>query len=729
MRKIYLLAALLFGYFQLLTAQSQSSRQAELQMISQRPATAWLEAFPSGNGSLGAMVFGGTDTDRIQFNESSLCTGTTDSVGYYQPFGNIYVRWGHLDTSHYQRRLLLNSGVQEISYDHEGTNYTRQYFVSYPDQAFIMHANASRRGKINVEIMLRDVRSSGIQVSGPRITFAGDLRNTMKYEAIVQVMHTGGRMQRTDSSLVIQQADELTLQLVAGTNFKPFSGYHYLGDAPHTKLSAQLDKLLKKPFKQLQTAHSQDFSALFNRVALHLGATNESPVTERLLAYSKRAEDPAFEALLFQYGRYLLISSSRKGGLPANLQGIWNNESKPAWYSQYTTNINIQMNYWLAEPTNLSECHFPYFDWVENLAAVNKQSNDSALKVPAGWVAYSTNNIMGGPSKWRMHRPGSAWLVQHFWEHYAYTGDTSFLRQRAFPLLKEIVQYWEAHLVKRADGKLITPDGWSPEHGPGKKEGDKRPYPGASYDQQIVYDLFSNYLAAAAVLKTDEVMQQQVTMLRGNLVGPQVGKWGQLQEWMEDVDDSTDHHRHSSHLFAVYPGHWITPQQTPAWARAAERSLLARGMESTGWSTAWRINIWARLGEGNYAHEQMKRLIRPAISAGSGEKSGLYPNLFDAHPPFQIDGNFGYTAGVAEMLLQSHEGAIHLLPALPDAWPEGYVKGLKSRGNVTVDIYWSGHQLKKAVLKASRTGTYAVRYGNIVKQFLLEGGKPHSIHL
>lgn len=729
MKKNYALVILLCCHLPLLMAQQQSSKQEKVQLISQRPATAWLEVFPLGNGALGTMIFGGTDTDRIQFNESSLCTGTTDSIGSYQPFGNIYLRWGHRDTSNYQRKLLLNNGVQEISYENEGINYSRQYFVSHPDQAFIMHANASRPGKINVEIMLRDVRSSRIQVKGARITFAGDLRNGMKYEAIVQLMHKGGRMQRTDSSLIIQQADDLTLQLVAGTSFKPFSGYHYLGEAPHARLSAQLDKLLKKPFKQLQSAHYQDFSSLFNRVTLHLGAANESPVTERLLTYSKGAGDPALEALLFQYGRYLLISASRKGSLPANLQGIWNDDLKPAWYSQYTTNINIQMNYWLAEPTNLSECHFPYFNWVENLATVNKQSSDSALKVPAGWVAYSTNNIMGGPSKWRMHRPGSAWLVQHFWEHYAYTGDTTFLRQRAFPLLKEIVQYWEAHLVKRADGKLITPDGWSPEHGPGKKEGDKRPYPGASYDQQIVYDLFSNYLAAAAVLKTDEVMQQQVTLLQGNLLGPQVGKWGQLQEWMEDVDDSTDHHRHSSHLFAVYPGHWITPQQTPAWAWAAEQSLLARGMESTGWSTAWRINIWARLGKGNHAHEQMQRLIRPAIAAGSGEKSGLYPNLFDAHPPFQIDGNFGYTAGVAEMLLQSLDGEIYLLPALPDAWPEGYVKGLKARGNVTVDIYWSDHRLEKAVLKAAHTGTYNVQYGRIIRQFLLEGGKPQVINL
>ena len=729
MRKFYVLIALLFYHLPWGMAQDQSRKQEVLQLISQRPANVWLEAYPSGNGSLGAMVFGGTDIDRIQFNESSLCTGTTDSVGYYQPFGNIYLRWGHHDTSNYRRRLLLNKGVQEVSYDYAGTNYSRQYFVSYPDQAFIMHAMASRRGKISVEIMLRDVRSSEIQVSGTRITFAGGLRNGMKYEAMVQVMHTGGQLQRTDSSLIIQQADELTLQLVAGTSFKPFSDYHYLGDAPHARLSAQLDKLQKNSFKEIQTAHYRDFSSLFNRVALYLGGGSSNPVAERLLAYRKGVADAALEALLFQYGRYLLISSSRKGGLPANLQGIWNDELKPAWYSQYTTNINIQMNYWLAEPTNLSECHFPYFDWVDNLAVVNKHSNDSALKVPVGWVAYSTNNIMGGPSKWRMHRPGSAWLVQHFWEHYAFTGDTVFLRQRAYPLLKELVQYWESHLVKSEDGHLITPDGWSPEHGPGKNEGDKRPYPGASYDQQIVYDLFSNYLAAAAILKTDEVMQQQVTMLRGKLLGPQIGRWGQLQEWMKDVDDSTDHHRHSSHLFAVYPGHWITPKETPAWARAAQRSLLARGMESTGWSTAWRINIWARLRQGNSAHEQMKRLIRPAVSAGSGEKSGLYPNLFDAHPPFQIDGNFGYTAGVAEMLLQSHEGEINLLPALPDAWPEGYVKGLKARGNVTVDIYWSDHRLEKVVLNASHTGTYNVRYGRIIREFLLEGGIPQVINL
>ena len=413
------------------------------------------------------------------------------------------------------------------------------------------------------------------------------------------------------------------------------------------------------------------------------------------------------DKLLFDYGRYLLISSSRKGGTPANLQGIWNAESKPAWYSQYTTNINIQMNYWLAELTNLSECHEPLFDWVENLAKVQKNSNDTNLICKKGWICYSTNTLMGTPSKWRLHRPGSAWLSQHLWEHYAFTGNKEFLIKRAYPMLKELTEYWEDYLVEAQNGKLISPTGWSPEHGPGLNENDKNSYPGASYDQQIVYDLFSNYIEASEALDVDKDYREKIKGMRSRLLGPQIGKWGQLQEWMEDWDDPNDKHRHHSHLFAVYPGRQITMQSTPEFAKAALVSVIARGDKNTEWSTAWKINIYARLCQSERAYSLINNMF----------SNCLLENMFGVHPPFQMDGNFGFTAGVAEMLLQSHyrdeKGyVLQILPALPKAWPNGEVKGLRARGGLTVDITWKDGKLIKLKISTEIGGTFSVQYNN-----------------
>ncbi|WP_367120205.1 glycoside hydrolase family 95-like protein, partial [Spirosoma sp. 48-14] len=412
-----------------------------------------------------------------------------------------------------------------------------------------------------------------------------------------------------------------------------------------------------------------------------------------------------------------------------NLQGLWNNELKPAWYSQYTTNINVEMNYWLAEQTNLPECHMPLFDWVENLARVQKKSPDPALKTDKGWIIYSTNNTMGGTSGWHIHRPGSAWLSQHFWEHYAFSGDTAFLKARAYPLLKSITEYWASHLVTGKNGKLITPDGWSPEHGPGRNEKDVSDYPGVSYDQQIVYDLFTNYLEAAHVLQVDKDYCTTIETMRNQLLGPQIGKWGQLQEWMDDVDDPQDRHRHNSHLFAVHPGRQIRPLSTPDLARAALVSLNARGDKSVGWSSAWKINLYARLRDAMRAYALVQRLVTPRDLKNNGysDEGGSYPNLFGVGPPFQIDSNFGYTAGVTEMLLQSHTGELDLLPALPTTWPEGEVSGLRARGGVTVAIRWKNGVLRQALLTADRTGMVTVRYGGQVKQIRLVAG--HQLHL
>lgn len=708
--KLFISLMLLFNCTGL-TAQSPPMPQA---LCYNEPAAEWLEALPLGNGSFGAMVFGGCDTERIQFNESSLVSGNADYVGNYLPFGDIFLKWGHQQVVNYKRELLMNNGVHTISYQVGRVKYKRTYFVSYPDQAMICMITANKPGSLSVDIQLKDARQQNKSiVDGDKITFTGSLaENEMKYEAVLGIKQAGGKLANNGNGLSIEAADTLTLYLVAGTNFNPKSGRNFLGVSPHQRLANTLGYLRKQSYQMLLSRHTKDFGELFNRVGFSLGsskATNES--TDMLFNnYVQAPGNTKMEELLFHFGRYLLISSSRKGGLPSNLQGIWNKDIIPAWYSQYTTNINIEMNYWPAEITNLSECHAPFFDWVENLGVVSKSGTDTILKTNVGWVAYSTNNIMGGASKWRLHRPGSAWLAQHFWEHFAFTRDTTFLRERGYPLLKELVSYWKGHLVDDGNGKLITPDGWSPEHGPYKRQGDVSAYPGTSYDQQIVYDLVSNYIDASSVLQLDPDFRKMAVEMKNKLLGPRIGRWGQLQEWMQDVDDSTDHHRHSSHLFAVYPGKQIDKLATPAFAAAASRSLDARGDESTGWATAWRINVRARLGEGDNAYRLIKSLIRPVTPTGSRERSGLYPNLFDAHPPFQIDGNFGYTAGVAEMLLQSQAGVIEFLPALPTAWQEGAISGLKARGNITVSLSWSKGSMKKAKIKTAYSGTYTFRY-------------------
>ncbi len=686
----------------------------------ERPATNWVEALPVGNGSLGGMIFGGTTHERVQFNESTLWLGDEIEMGSYQPFGDLWISWRHVAPSDYRRELDLDEGVVHISYRDGGTTFQREIFCSYPDSVMVMSFIADRPSAYSGTVRLTDAHHATIRADGQRITAVGRLTNGLDYMSAVYVVSEGGSSTTREDSIVIQGADRVTLLLAAGTSFVNDPMKHWRGEHPSARVLDRLQAAVRKSVTALKAVHVADYQRLFGRVSLDLGPGHPNwPTDRRLAAYKEGHPDPGLEALLFQYGRYLLISSSRPGGLPANLQGIWNEDLKPAWYSGYTCDINLEMNYWPAELTGLSECHEPLFRWIRNMSIVYKRSKDPRVKTPKGrgWTTYSTLNPMGGASRWAIHHPGSAWLVQHLWLHYVFTQDLEFLRTLAYPAIKEVVEFWEDRLVPGPNGTLITPDGWSPEHGPvlvnGKiviREGDRTPHPGVSYDQQIVWDLFSNFIEASAILGVDSEYRSRITALRSQLLGPKVGRWGQLQEWMEDVDDPKDRHRHLSHLFALHPGRQISPLTTPDLAQAARVSLEARGDISTGWSTAWKINLWARLHDGARAHRLLQLQLQRCI----------LPNLFNSHPPFQIDGNFGATSGIAEMLLQSHLGEIHLLPALPPAWPNGRVSGLRARGGFEVDIVWQHGKVTRFRIRSKHPQSVRVRVNGEVRTVVSE---------
>lgn len=685
--------------------------------------TAMGEGLPIGNGRMGGMVFGGTAQERLQFNEDSLWTGDENptgdynTMGGYQAFGDVHlVLPGHEAASRYRRALDLHEGLAEVTYRVGNVTYRREYFASAPDQVIVVRLTADKAGAYTGTLDLTDMHGGKIAIEGGLITGRGALANGLQYEAQLRLLPEGGSVQVADGKIAFAHCNSLTLLLACGTNYVMDYRKGWRGEDPHVAVSMQIQKASAKSYRALKSAHGKDYKALFGRVALDLGAT---PAARRALPTDQRkgldtgGDDPELEALLFQYGRYLLLSCSRPGSLPANLQGLWNDSNDQAWHCDYHANINVQMNYWPAEPTHLAECHLPFIDLVESqlepwrkaTAASSEYRLASGAPV-RGWAIRTSHNIYGGMG-WNWDKTANAWYCRHLWEHYAYSGDRIYLQKRAYPLLKETCQFWEDHLKALPDGRLVVPNGWSPEHGPTED--------GVSYNQEIVWDLFNNYVQAADVLGVDKEYRGRIAAMRDALVVPKIGRWGQLQEWMEDRDDPNDHHRHTSHLYAVYPGQQINLVKTPELAAAAKRSLLARG--DTGdvreWSFAWRTALFARLHDGENAHRQLIHLL---------STEATLPNLIGNHPPQQWDGNFGITAGIAEMLLQSHEGEIALLPALPSAWSTGSVTGLRARGGFTVDIHWAAGTLVSAGIHSSTGRECQVRFGSKLAALTLRPG-------